>query len=597
MLSTALPILALLANPSPGLTAQDDASSVAVVVDVEIEPVRFEDPPPTTPFGPVVRNFRSELLLLRRIAGDPDVAGVRLHLDKNLDYARSLDLLAELRAIKRAGKKIVCYAETLDKHDLRIGALADLLVVPPSGIIMLAAPVVEAFYLRDLLQKVDAEMEVLHVGDYKTAYEELAHDSMSDSQREVLTCLLEEFYGETRREIARGRGIGEDAVDALFAQVLVSPADALAAGLVDAVGYEDEFDAAVVELFQAPVCRPEHYGEEAAPDLEAMMANPFALLANLKKLLAPPAPASPDEPHVAVVYATGAITSGKSKMGFSGGIANMGSETVVEALEATLEDDNVKAVVLRVNSPGGSATASDMIWRAVERVREKKPVVASMGQVAASGGYWISMGCDKIVAQPSTITGSIGVVSALPDLSGTLKKAGIHVEVVAHGPGAQELAMLSDGPSEFLKGRVTTWMESVYASFLAKASAGRGLEPAVLAGLAQGRVWTGRQALENGLVDALGGYEDALRLACELGGGLDPATIQVVEYPRAKDVFDMLDEMFEDAVTTNAGLELFLAGSFLPVEVQETLRVMLAGDELLHADRVQAIVPFVLRIR
>jgi len=128
-------------------------------------------------------------------------------------------------------------------------------------------------------------------------------------------------------------------------------------------------------------------------------------------------------------------------------------------------------------------------------------------------------------------------------------------------------------------------------------SAGRGLEPEVLAGLAQGRVWTGRQAVENGLVDALGGYEDALKLACELGGGLDPATTKVVEYPRAKDLFEMLDEMFEDAVTTNAGLELFLARSFLPSEVQETLRVMFAGDELLSPDRVQAILPFVLRIR
>jgi protease-4 len=593
MLLAALSVFALPLLPA---NAGQQEASAAVVVDYEIEAVLFEDPAPTTPFAPPVRNFRSELLLLRKIAADPEVAGVRLRLKGNLDYARTLDLLRELRAIQAAGKKIVCYAEVLSKHDLRLCALADLLVVPPSGLIVLQAPSVEAFYLRDLLSKIDAEMEVLHIGEYKTAFEDMARNSMSDAQREVITCLLEEFYGETRRAIAQGRQMKPEAVDELFAQVIVSPQDALAAGLIDAVSYEDEFDAALEDLFQAPIDPKARYGDDADPDIEAMMSNPFALLANLAQMLDAPAPESPDEPHIAVVYATGPITSGKSKMGFGGTIANMGSDTIVEALEEALEDDNVKAVVLRVNSPGGSATASDMIWRAVERVRTKKPVVASMGSVAGSGGYWISMGCDRIVAQPSTITGSIGVVSALPNVSGTLRKAGVQVEVVAYGPSAEKLAILADGPSDFLKGRITTWMESVYADFIAKASAGRGLDPAALEAVAHGRVWTGRQAIELGLIDALGGYEEALALACELGGGLDPATTPIVEHPRARDLFEMIDEMFQDALHTRSGLDLLLAGTPLPPEVSHALRSILAGEEPFHADRVQAVLPFLLRV-
>lgn len=589
-------VFVALAIAAPALLAPaPEADPAALLVDVEIRAVRFEDPPPTTPFGPLVRNFRSELLLLRQIANDPTLAGVRLHLEGKLDHARSLDVLRELQGLQAAGKKIVCYAETLDKHDLRICALADYLAVPPSGLIVLQAPYVEAFYLRDLLAKFDAEMEVLHVGEFKTAYEDLARDTMSAAQRETLECLLAEFYGETVRAIAEGRGLEPAAVEELFGQVMVPPAVALEAGLIDAVSYEDEFDSAVRDLFGGEVCWQEGYGEPEQPDLDDLMSNPFTMMQKLTELLDPSEPELPPGPRVAVVYATGAIVSGESKIGFDGTIANMGSDTIVEALEATLADEDVKAVVLRVNSPGGSATASDMIWRAIQRVRARKPVVASMGWVAGSGGYWISMGCDRIVAQPSTITGSIGVVSALPNLSGALKKAGVNVEVVAHGPRAEDLTLLESGPSPFLKARVTAWMEAVYDEFLAKAAAGRGLDRATLEPLAHGRVWTGRQALEHGLVDALGDFEDALVLACELGGGLDPETTPVVEYPRARDFAEMLEELFEVGVASRTGLEAFLVRTPLPAEAAAALRTLVAGDEWLHVDRVQALVPFCVR--
>ena len=542
-----------------------------------------------------MRNFRSELLRLRAIAADPNVAGVRLRVEGPIDPARSLDLLEGLRAVEQAGKKIVCYAETLSKHELTFAALADPLVVPPSGMLVLDAPRVEVFYMKELLAKLGAEVEVMHVGAFKTAFEEVASDSMSPEQRETIEALLAEFYGQMRGAIAEGRGLEEEAVEAAFGQVFLMPEDALAAGLIDAVAYEDEFDALVEELFGGPIELSEDYGDPERPDVEKLFSNPFTMFTNLAKLLDPAPPELPSGPRIAVVYATGPITSGKSSIGFDGSVASMGSETIVEALEKTLEDDQVKAVILRVNSPGGSAIASDMIWRAIERVKQKKPVIASMGYVAASGGYWISMGCNEILAQPSTITGSIGVVSALPDMERALQKIGVKVEVVTHGPRAEDLATWTSGPSEFLRERITTWMEGVYADFIAKASAGRGLDPAVLEPLARGRVWTGRQAFENGLIDGLGSFEDALARACELAGGLDPKTTPVAEYPLPRDFFEQLEEMFESSASVRTEWLLELAG----VEGcwRALARTLADADELADVERVQCIVPFGWRLR
>ncbi|MBI1851582.1 MAG: S49 family peptidase, partial [Planctomycetes bacterium] len=322
--------------------------------------------------------------------------------------------------------------------------------------------------------------EVMHVGNFKTAFENYSHDSMSAEQRESISHLLDEFYGQMLDGIATNRGLTRSAVEALFDKVFVTPEQAKSAGLISDVGYEDQYKKSVEALVGGKFEVVKDYGDEGAEDLKKMMENPnpFALMAMLPKLLNPPKPTVPDEPCIAIVYATGEINSGKSQRGFSGDVSTMGCDTIVKALEKTLENDNIKAVVFRVNSPGGSAIASDMIWRAIQRVREKKPVVASMGYVAGSGGYWISMGCDKIIAQPSTITGSIGVVAAIPDVSKTLKTVGVNVEVVGKGPHAEELSFLRNGASPFLKKAITESMQRVYESFVAKASAGRKLDPA-----------------------------------------------------------------------------------------------------------------------
>jgi protease IV len=591
------------------------------LVELVINANTAEDPSPENPLGPSRRNFRSKLLLLRKIASDPDVAGVRLVLKGNPGYAHAIDLQDELRKLKAAGKKVVCYAEVLSQGDLMFASAADVLVVPPSGMIVLEGLQAELFYLKDLLDKIDVKFEVLHVGNYKTAFEDLSRNAMSPEQREVIGLLLDEFYNQLLDTIAANRKVERSVVEAAFQEVLVMPEDAAKSGLISAVAFEDEFDAKVEALLGAKPQLVENYGDKSAEDMEKMLGNPFAAFALLPKLLNPPKQEAPDEPYVAIVYATGAINSGKSTAGWDGTVSSMGSETIVEALEKTLEDDHCKAVVFRVNSPGGSALASDMIWRAIERVKEKKKVVASMGSVAGSGGYWISMGCDAIVAQPSTITGSMGVVSMLPNFSQALKDLGINVEVVARGPHGDQMSLLKHGPTQVLRDTINKMMNDVYADFIDKASTGRRMDKVKLETLARGRVWTGRQAEELGLVDQLGGLQDAINLACVMAGNLNATTTPIMEYPQAPSFMEAMEEAFGGmaqlgtapggALGTGLGLasgsalsrgELATVATWLASQPAfapflSLVAKQLADTDPLSADRVQCVMPFAISVR
>jgi protease-4 len=605
MRTTHLLATALLVFSSPAFAQETSASTDAEptaprLIEVIISGNVSEEAPQQNPLAPTMRNFRGKLERLRKIATDPTVDGIRIKLKGSPDFAHAIDLLEGLRHVKDAGKQVVCYAETLTQRDLMFASLADLLVIPPSGILSMEGLTAELLYMKDLFAKLNVSFDVLHVGDYKTAYEDYALDTMSDAQRETIGALLDEFYGQMLSTISQNRGMSRDEVEAMFLRVLVSPKEALAAGLVDAVAFEDEFDDMVDALLGGETELEKGYGDRTAEDIEKMLDNPFAAFALLGQMLNPPKAEAPSEPHIALVYASGAIMSGKSQIGWDGTVTTMGSETIVKALEKTLEDDNCKAVVLRVNSPGGSALASDMIWRAVQRVKAKKPVVVSMGNVAASGGYWISMGASAIVAQPSTITGSMGVVSMVPNVSGALRDVGVNVEVVARGPHGDQLSVLENGVTPILRETLSRWMGEVYEDFLDKASAGRRMERSRVAELAKGRVWTGRQAEALGLVDELGGLKDAIVLACVMGGGLDPNSVPLAEYPEAPNFMSQLEDAFDQMTSVRSSLDL-LAVELLDIPgAQQAL--MLARDVLsdtrpLSASRVQCILPWSMNIR
>lgn len=589
----------LFAAPAAVSPAQDEAEDTADqlprVVELVITSNTSEEPPADNPLGPSRRNFREKLKQIRDIAADDSIAGISLNIKSAPGWAKTYDMLDELRAAKAAGKKIICYTETLTRSDGMIASVADMLAVPPSGMIILEGLTAELMYLKDMFSKLDLRFEVLHIGDFKTAYEDFSKNSMSDGQRATLAAILDEYYAELLEVISTNRGMSPEAVEAMFETIFVDPAVAAEAGLIDAAIYKDEYDARVEEMFGGKIELVKGYGDRTKEDIEKMLDSPFAMFTLLPKLLNPPKKKAPDEPYVAIVYASGAIVSGKSQSDFQGNVSSMGSDTIVAALEKTAADDNCKAVVLRVNSPGGSALASDMIYRAVKRVQEAgKPVVSSMGSVAASGGYWISMGCDAILAQPSTITGSIGVVSMLPDPSETLKMMGINVEVVSSGPHGDSMSLLKSGPSELLKQTMTHWMETVYDDFIAKVAAGRKMDPDRVRQLAQGRAWTGRDAAENGLVDDLGGFEEALDLAAALGG-VSPGS-PLMEYPEVPNFLEQMEEAMDGMIHIATPLEELLAELGFD-QLLVTARAAMDGGKALAPDRVQAVLPFQFVIR
>ncbi|MFT7464612.1 MAG: protease-4 [Pseudohongiellaceae bacterium] len=590
-----VPVLLGFAFFSAPLAAQSDDHKPAQVVELVITASGSEDPLPQNPLGPSRRNFRGKLQQIRDMAADENVAGVRLVVKGIPGLAKSIDLLAELSALKAAGKTIVCYTETLDRNGLLFCSLADQLVMPPSGMIILEGMVAEMMYYKELLDTLDVSLEVLHIGDYKTAYENFALNAMSDGQREVIKVILDEHFSQLIASVADHRGLAEEQVLAFFDQLIVDPSAAAQGGLIDAAVYEDEFDDVMDVLFGSDHEMVEHYGDRTQEDIEAMLENPFAIFSLLPQLLNPPAIKMPEEAYVGVVYASGAIISGKSQVDFEGNVSSMGSETIVAALQKVGEDDNCKAVVLRVNSPGGSAMASDMIWQAIERVKENKPVISSMGSVAASGGYWISMGCDAIVAQPSTITGSIGVVSMLPDVSRALKSLGVSVQTVAVGPRGDEMSLLAHGPSEGLKSTMTHWMELTYDEFISKVSNGRNIPADRVQELAQGRVWTGRQAEQNGLVDTLGGLTESIELACVMAG-LDVEGTPLVELPEAPNIMEQIEESMGNMVSVHSAEERLLIALGLS-EVLDMAEQLASHPRALHSDSVQAILPWRLLLR
>ena len=595
-----LAALALLAALLPALPARaaDDKDGLRVVT-IKITDNVSEDPTPVNPLGPQPLNFRARLLQLRALAGDPKVAGVRLELKGHPDFAHAIDLLEALDAVHKAGKPIVCYSDTLGDRELMIASKADLLAIPAGGMVGLEGLAAQVMYLKGVLDKLHVRFEVMHVGNFKTAYEDLAKDAMSDEQRMTIQSLLDEWWEQMVSTIAANRNIGRDRVLEAFDRVLLMPDEARDLGLIDVVASEDAFEQLVEARLGGAVSYDDSYGQMSAEEFEQMMANPFAALSMLPKLLNPPEPERPKKPYVGIVYASGPINTGKSQAGFDGKVTQMGSETIVAALDKVLEDDNCKAVVLRVNSPGGSALASDLMWDGVQRVCTKKPVVASMGYVAGSGGYWISMGCDAILAQPGTITGSIGVVSMLPDVSAVLQEIGVRVELVSAGPHGEELAIMKNGPTPFVKELITRSMEKTYDEFVAKVAKGRKLDEDRVREIARGRVWTGRQGEEIGLVDELGGLDDAIALACVLGGGLDPATTPVAEFPQPPKFMDALQEAFDNMAGVDTPAAKLLAGmSGLPVvsELAPLLRSAFDGRGVLTADRVQALMPFAISL-
>ena len=421
---------------------------------------------------------------------------------------------------RRSGKPIVAYLEYGGEQEFYLASACDKVFLMPTASLDLTGMASYELFLRGTLDKIGAYPDTLHIGQYKTASNTFTEHTFTPAHREMAESLNADLYGQLIRGLASGRHKSEQEIRTLIDHGPFLPEDAVRAGLVDDVAYEDELDDKV-QLTKGSV--------SFVSEREYRQVTPASLGLNRG-------------PRIAVIYAVGVIASGESNYDSPSGQV-LGSDTVVDYLRKARADGSIKAIVLRIDSPGGSAIASDVIWREVSLTRNTKPVIASMSDVAASGGYYIAMPAHAIVAEPATLTGSIGVVMLKFVIDGTLKKLGLNMEGVKNGRYADLYSPVrAFSPEE--RAKIQEHMQATYDTFVEKAAAGRNTTPERIDAVAQGRVWTGAQAKQIGLVDELGGLERALALAKQRASLAPDSEVEIVVYPGRKSFYDLVKDPF-----------------------------------------------------
>jgi protease-4 len=430
------------------------------------------------------------LQTLDAIADEPRVHGVLLSLrGEPGGLAAAQSLRRALEAVRARGKAIAAWAESLDLVSLYVASAADRLWIPETGRVHSVGLRADAYYLRDLLARVDVRPEVVRIGTHKSAGEMFTNQRMSDEQREQLDAIVADHFDALVEGIAAGRGRTTAQVREWIDRGRYTAADAREAGLVDGCAYRDELEDRLGELASRRAAAP------GRPPLVPARAL-WALRASARSHFRAPTP------RIAVLFASGAISRGERARG----IASRAAEQMLAALA---EDERVRGVVLRIDSPGGDALASDLLWRAVRELRRAKPVVASVAEVAASGGYYIASAADCVIAERSSLTGSIGVIGGKLDLSGLFARLGVGLDAVERGARAG-MHSAARGFTDEERELVRSEMHALYDTFVARVAEGRGLATTAVERAAQGRVFTGGRALGLGLVDALGGPLEAL---------------------------------------------------------------------------------------
>jgi protease IV len=506
------------------------------------------------PFGEARLDLREAIKRLEKAAKDKSVSGVILDIQNpTIGRGKVEELRGAISRFRATGKKAYAMLDSAMPSDYLVACACDEIVMPETGVVMLPGIHAEATFYKGLLAKVGVEADFIHIGDYKGAAEPLTREKFSEPVRENMTSLIDDLYDDMITTIVKDRPLTIAQAKEVIDTGLITATRAKELGLIDRVAYTDTLRNELARKYDAePLVFIKNYGKK---EVDTDFSGPMGFFKLMSAMMGGESSSSTRKgKKIAVVYALGPIMTGKSESSLFGGDV-MGSTTIVEALRKANDDKNVVAIVLRVDSPGGSALASDLIWHETQVI--KKPIVASMGDVAASGGYYISMGADKIVASPSTITGSIGVVGGKLAIKGLLDKVGITTETIERGKNSGIFASsgkFTDSQREVVK----NMMEDVYGQFTAKAAKGRNMPVEKLKKLAGGRVYSGRQAKENGLVDKLGTLHDAVVEAKKLAGLEADADVRIEVLPEPTNFFEALfgDLDSEKEVRLTKGLDV-----------------------------------------
>jgi protease-4 len=496
---------------------------------------------------------------------DNDIKGISILNDNSeLGIAQYKALRDALESFKKSGKFVVAYANSYSQKEYYLNSVANTIYINPVGEFDFKGLSAELMFFKDLQEKSGIKMEVIRHGKYKSAVEPFLDNKMSDANREQTMSLLNSVWSSILFDISKTRTLSVAKLNEIANGLLArTPEMAKAEKLVDVIAYEDEYHNAIRKKLK--VDKDEDYNKISIVDYAQKVATTSASNTSSDK--------------IAVIYAQGEIMSGE------GDVNTIGEGSMNRSLIEARKDKNVKAIVLRIDSPGGSALTSDLIWREIELTKKVKPVVVSMGNYAASGGYYIACNANKIFAENNTITGSIGVFGVLPNMTQLATKVGIYTEQVKTNENAAEYSPFVPMDEKF-KAVTQESVEHIYKTFVSHVAAGRKMTVAQVDSIGQGRVWSGSQALKIGLVDRIGGLDDAIKEAASLSKTKKYSTQNFPEFE--KDINDIL-ENFPFAKSKE---------SFIKEELgEETYRLMEQIKKVQSRKGIQAMMPFEINIQ
>ena len=488
-------------------------------------------------FGDEVMGLNTIINAIENAKYDNNILGISIEaLQLNSGIAQTQAIRDKLFEFKASGKFITAYADVYDQKNYYLSSVADSIYVNPAGGIDFKGLSGEILFFKDFQDKYGVKMEVIRHGKYKSAVEPFLANKMSDANREQTQSFLNSIWSELVIDISESRNITTQEINHIADDLLArTPELSVENKMITNQLYRDEYENVINNLLDV----------DESEKINTITLSDYISSGEGRIK-------STSKNRIAVIYAQGEIIYGKGNEKY------IGQELIVKALKKARKSNNVKAIVLRVNSPGGSALASDIIWRELEITKKEKPLVVSMGNLAASGGYYIACNADKIIAEPTTITGSIGVFGAIPNISDLTDRIGINAEQIGTNKQSVGYSVFEPITKDFYN--VTKeGVERVYTTFVDKVAAGRNMTFVQVDSIAQGRVWTGKEAIENGLVDELGSLEDAIVIAAELAGIED---YRVRNYPDyKKDFKDLFKGPFasikESVLTEELGKENF----------------------------------------
>lgn len=503
----------------------------------EVKPTFALGTVPTTPLNNILKS-------IDKIEENKRIIGVIIRIGGiDTGWGKLQEIRNRLINLRQNGKMVISYLDSANNAEYLLATATEQIILAPAGTIGLTGLRAEVIFYKGILDKFDIKADMFAIGDYKSAIEPYTRKNMSEAQRQAMTSILDNLHQQQVDMIAAGREhINAERAIELINQGPFTANEAHEVGLVDSLSYYDQLITSLESNHDSKTEFIPNYGKKAVtqPDLGT-----FTGLMKFISMFTKPTTQSKknNTPKIALIYATGPIMPNHPQIPFGIG-EGITPHRIIDALQTARKDESVRAIVIRVDSPGGSALASDLIWHEVKQTQEQKPTIVSMSDVAASGGYYISAAATEIVAQPGTITGSIGVLGGKLNLKGIYNKVGLTKDIITRGKNADIYSDYSNF-SQSERQKIEKMLHKVYDDFVNKVAEGRQKTYDEIHQIAQGRVWTGQQAKELGLIDWLGGLDTALAIAKKHVSISHDEPIEIITLPKPKPLLEILMEDFE----------------------------------------------------